>query len=102
MRAHAAVNGLTPRTFADQAVTARERASAVDRQRGRRHRDWEADERPFAEALKAWARTRVGRDAAAADLRVGRKTFDGWCDGRGAAQEAMARRLTNLTDRVHA
>ncbi|KST61234.1 hypothetical protein AO398_00680 [Methylobacterium sp. GXS13] len=61
--------------------------------------DWEADGRPFAEVLKDWARTRGGRNAAAAVRRVGRKTFDGWCGGRGAAQEAMARRLMTLADR---
>ncbi|MCJ2023237.1 hypothetical protein [Methylobacterium sp. J-067] len=60
--------------------------------------DWEADERPLAECLKAWAKVRGGRDTAAAALRVSRKTFDGWCDGRGAGQEAMVRRLMTLTD----
>ncbi|ACS39670.1 MULTISPECIES: hypothetical protein [Methylorubrum] len=61
--------------------------------------DWEADPRPLSDCLKAWARTRGGRDAAAAALRLSRKTFDGWCDGRGAGQEAMVRRLMTLTDR---
>ncbi|MCJ2040837.1 hypothetical protein MKK55_18055 [Methylobacterium sp. J-059] len=61
--------------------------------------DWEADARPFSDCLKVWAKARGGRDAAAAALRVSRKTFDGWCDGRSAAQEAMARRLMTLIDR---
>lgn len=61
--------------------------------------DWEADDRPFSDVLKAWARRRGGRDAAAEALRVSRKTLDGWCDGRGAAQEGMARRLMTLIDR---
>ncbi len=62
--------------------------------------DWEADERPFAEVCKAWAKATGSRDEAAHWLRVSRKTFDGWCDGRGASQEKMARRLMTLTDRI--
>jgi hypothetical protein len=62
--------------------------------------DWEADPRPFAEVCKAWAKAVGSRDAAAHWLRVSRKTFDGWCDGRGASQEKMARRLMTLTDRL--
>ena len=62
--------------------------------------DWEADPRPLSDCLKAWARTHGGRDAAAAALRVSRKTLDGWCDGRGAGQEGMVRRLMTLTDRL--
>jgi hypothetical protein len=62
--------------------------------------DWEVDPRPLAECLKAWAKTRGGRDAAAESLRVSRSTFDGWCDGRGASQERMVRRLMTLTDRA--
>lgn len=58
--------------------------------------DWEADERPLSDCLKVWARLQGGRDAAAAALRVSRKTFDGWCDGRGASQERMVRRLMTL------
>lgn len=58
--------------------------------------DWEADDRPLAACLKAWAKTVGGRDAAAAALRVSRKTFDGWCDGRGAGHEGMVRRLMTL------
>ena len=38
------------------------------------------------------------RDAAAGSLNVSRSTFDGWCDGRGASQEAMVRRLMTLID----
>lgn len=59
--------------------------------------DWEADERPLSDCLKAWAKSIGGRDAAAAALRVSRKTYDGWCDGRGAGQEGMVRRLMTLS-----
>lgn len=62
--------------------------------------DWETDTRPLSECLKAWAKTRGGRDAAADALKVSRATFDGWCDGRGASQEGMVRRLMTLTDRA--
>ncbi|MGC5781738.1 hypothetical protein [Methylobacterium sp. NFXW15] len=60
--------------------------------------DWEGDERQFADICKAWAKAVGGRDAAAESLRVSRKTFDGWCDGRGAGQEAMVRRLMTVID----
>ncbi|KQP91364.1 hypothetical protein ASF60_18140 [Methylobacterium sp. Leaf113] len=62
-------------------------------------RDWEADGRDLSVLLKEWARIRGGRDRAADALRVSRSTFDGWCDGRGASQERMVRRLMTLTDR---
>ncbi|WP_419952761.1 hypothetical protein [Methylobacterium sp.] len=62
--------------------------------------DWEKDERPLSECLKSWAKTRGGRDAAADALQVSRATFDGWCDGRGAAQDRMIRRLMTLTDTI--
>jgi hypothetical protein len=35
---------------------------------------------------------------AAGQLRVPRKTYDGWCDGRMPASEAMVRRLMTLID----
>lgn len=61
--------------------------------------DWEADERPFAECLKAWhSRPGWSRDSAAAELRVGRPTYDGWCAGRSAALEKTIRRLMTYID----
>lgn len=54
----------------------------------------------FATDLKAWAR-RMGwtRNQAAVELRVPRATYDGWCAGRPAAQEGMARRLMAQLER---
>jgi hypothetical protein len=34
----------------------------------------------------------------AGQLRVPRKTYDGWCDGRTPASEAMVRRMMTLID----
>lgn len=63
--------------------------------------DWETDDRPFADCLKEWHR-RPGwtRDTAAAQLRVPRSTYDGWCAGRSAALEPTIRRLMTMIDRV--
>ena len=53
----------------------------------------------FAADLKAWAK-RVGltRDQAAAELRVPRSTYDGWCAGKGPAIEGPLRRLMELIE----
>lgn len=62
--------------------------------------DWEADARPFPEALKAWHADRgLTRDQASAELRVPRSTYDGWCAGRPCDREATIRRLMTLTQR---
>jgi len=62
--------------------------------------DWEADPRPLADCLKAWhGRPGWTRDRAAAELRVPRPTYDGWCAGRPAALEPSIRRLMTLVDR---
>lgn len=62
--------------------------------------DWEADPRPFSDCLKDWhAQEHIGgRDAAAAELRVPRSTYDGWCAGRSTA-EGPIRRLMTLIDK---
>jgi hypothetical protein len=61
--------------------------------------DWEADPRPLSDCLKAWHKTRGwSRDEAATALRVPRKTYDGWCDGRMPEREAMIRRMMSLID----
>lgn len=53
----------------------------------------------FAADLKAWAK-RLGlkRDEAAAELRVARSTYDGWCAGRQSALEGALRRLMELIE----
>lgn len=63
--------------------------------------DWEADDRSLADCLKDWHR-RPGwtRDTAAAELRVPRSTYDGWCAGRSAALEPTIRRLMTMIDRL--
>ena len=62
--------------------------------------DWEHDGRTLAEALKSWhAAHGWTRDEAAAELRVPRSTYDGWCAGRSSPTERMARRLMTLIDR---
>lgn len=61
--------------------------------------DWEEDGRSLAECLKDWHR-RPGwtRDTAAAELRVPRSTYDGWCAGRAPALEGTLRRLMTLIE----
>ncbi len=62
--------------------------------------DWEADPRPLGEALKAWHRGRgQTRDQAAAEFRLPRSTYDGWCAGRMPASEGMVRRFMTLLER---
>lgn len=63
--------------------------------------DWEKDKRPFSDCLRAWhAQPHIGgRDSAAAELRVPRSTYDGWCAGRSTA-EGTIRRLMTLIDKA--
>lgn len=61
--------------------------------------DWETDPRPLADCLKAWHAERGWtRDQAAAELRVSRTTYDGWCAGRRTDREASLRRMMTLID----
>lgn len=65
--------------------------------------DYETDPRPFAEIAKAWPKDRGWtRNQAAAELRVPRTTYDGWCAGRPAMYEAALRRLMTLIGRASA
>lgn len=61
--------------------------------------DWERDGRAFGDVLKAWHGNRgLTRDEAAAELRVPRSTYDGWCAGRASSVERTVRRLITLLD----
>lgn len=65
--------------------------------------DWETDDRPLSQVLKSWhSGTGRTRDEAAADLRVPRSTYDGWCAGRSAALEGTIRRMLVLLDESYA
>lgn len=61
--------------------------------------DWEADERPLADCLREWQRSRGSREGAAAALRVPLTTYHGWMAGRGASQEGLIRLTMTLLDR---
>lgn len=64
--------------------------------------DWEADPRPLADCLKVWHKANGWtRDQAAAELRVPRSTYDGWCAGRFRPAEGSIRRLMALIDRTN-
>jgi hypothetical protein len=61
--------------------------------------DWEQDERPLAECLKAWhGRPDWSRQRAANELRISKATYDGWCAGRPAENERAIRRMMTLID----
>lgn len=68
--------------------------------------DWEADPRPYAEVVMAWAKRRNGgkvhgaRQLAINELRYDRpSTFKGHMAGRPCPQERTYRRLMTLIDR---
>lgn len=62
--------------------------------------DWQSDPRDIAECLKSWhSRPGWTRNRAAAELRVSRATYDGWCAGRGVGLEKSIRRLMTFIDR---
>lgn len=61
--------------------------------------DWETDPQSFAECLKGWhGRPGWTRDRAAAELRVPRRSYDGWCNGRPCEREMSMRRFMTLID----
>lgn len=61
--------------------------------------NWERDKGELGECLKEWhAAHEWTRDQAAAQLRVPRSTYDGWCAGRPAKLEGSIRRLMTLID----
>ncbi len=63
--------------------------------------DWESDDRPFKEVIRAWTKVHGWtRSQASAELRVPLDTFHNWAAGtRTPSPELMVRRLMALIDR---
>lgn len=60
-------------------------------------RAYETDPTAFPALLKRWHRELgLTRDEAAAELRVPRSTYDGWCNGKRCEREATIRRLMDV------